>query len=112
MAKYLTWNSKRSTFVKKTSMLNPVKSLGYIKCSSSTNLLKALAILLNATDRKSAVDWEHLKPSKNHQNHQKKKKKKKKKSKKEHISVGDQQAYYLDVFLRTLLTTEKRLTGW
>ena len=88
-------------------MLNPVKSLGYIKCSSSTNLLKALAILLNATDRKSAVDWEHLKPSKNHQNHQKKKK-----SKKEHISVGDQQAYYLDVFLRTLLTTEKRLTGW
>ena len=107
MAKYLTWNSKRSTFVKKTSMLNPVKSLGYIKCSSSTNLLKALAILLNATDRKSAVDWEHLKPSKNHQNHQKKKKKKKN-SKKEHISVGDQQAYYLDVFFEDFTNDRKK----
>ena len=96
MAKYLTWNSKRSKFVKKTSMLNLVKSLGYIKCysSSSTNLLKALAILLDATDRKSAVDWEDLKPSEKSSKPQKKKKKKK-----EHISLGDQQAYYLQFFV-------------
>ena len=36
-AKYLTWNSVRIKFVKKTSMLNLVKSLGYIKCHSSNN---------------------------------------------------------------------------
>ena len=30
--KYLTWNSIRLKFVKKTSMPNPVKSLEYIKC--------------------------------------------------------------------------------
>ena len=99
MAKYLTWNSKRSKFVKKTSMLNLVKSLGYIKCysSSSTNLLKALAILLDATDRKSAVEWEDLKPSEKSSKPQKKNNKKKQK-KKEHISLGDQQAYYLQFF--------------
>ena len=33
--KYLTWNSLK--FVKKTSMLNPVKSIGYIKCYSSSS---------------------------------------------------------------------------
>ena len=31
-AKYLTWNSVRLKFVKKTSMPNPVKSFEYIKC--------------------------------------------------------------------------------
>ena len=36
-AKYLTWNSIRLKFVKKTSMPNPVKSLGYIKCHSSSS---------------------------------------------------------------------------
>ena len=34
-AKYLTWNTWRLNSVKKTSMTNPVKSLGYIKCHSS-----------------------------------------------------------------------------
>ena len=33
-AKYLTWNSRWLTFVRKTSMLNPNKSLGYINLSS------------------------------------------------------------------------------
>ena len=33
-AKYLTLNSIRFKFVKKTSIPNPVKSLGYIKCYS------------------------------------------------------------------------------
>ena len=36
-AKYLTWNSIRSKSEKKTSMPNPVKSLGYIKCHSSSS---------------------------------------------------------------------------
>ena len=42
-AKYLTWNSIRLKFVKKTSMSNPVKSLGYIKCHSlsSPRLVKS-----------------------------------------------------------------------
>ena len=33
-AKHLTWNFVRLKFVKKISMPNPVKSLGYIKCYS------------------------------------------------------------------------------
>ena len=42
-AKYLTWSSIRLKFVKKTNMPNPVKSLGYIKCfsSSSPRLVKS-----------------------------------------------------------------------
>ena len=36
-SKYLSWNSIRLKFVKKTSMPNPVKSLGYIKCYSSSS---------------------------------------------------------------------------
>ena len=35
--KYLTWNSVRLKFVKKTSMSNSVESLGYIKCYSSSS---------------------------------------------------------------------------
>ena len=64
-AKYLYWNSTRLMFVKKTRMPKPVKSLGYIKChsSSSSRSLKALAILSDTTVRRSAVDWEDLKPS-------------------------------------------------
>ena len=31
--------------------------------------------------------------------------------KKGHISLGDQQFYYLQVFSKTLLATERRLTG-
>ena len=50
------------------------------------NLLKALAILSDTTVRRSAVDREDLKPYW--------------KSEKVHISVGDQQSYYLQVFQR------------
>ena len=48
---------------KKTGLPNPVKSLGYIKyySLSSSNLLKALEILSDATVRRSAVDQEDLK---------------------------------------------------
>ena len=50
------------------------------------DLLKALAILSNTTVRRSAVDQEDLKPYW--------------KSEKGHISLGDQQSYYLQVFQR------------
>ena len=61
------------------------------------DLLKALAILSETTVRRSAVDREDLKPYW--------------KSEKGHISLGDKQSYYLQVFSKTLLTTERRLTG-
>ena len=35
--RFLTWNSITLKLVKNTSMLNPVKSLGYIKCYSSSS---------------------------------------------------------------------------
>ena len=34
---YLTWNSIKLKFVKKTSMPNSIESLGYIKCYSSSS---------------------------------------------------------------------------
>ena len=36
-ANYLTWNSWRLKFLKKTSLPNPVKSVEYIKCYSSSS---------------------------------------------------------------------------
>ena len=61
-AKYLTQNSIRLTFIKKTSMSNPVKSLGYVKCyrlsrsipvkSSSSSILSDLTVRRSAVDQK------------------------------------------------------------
>ena len=72
--------------MKKTSMSDSAKSLRYITCYNSTSpdLLKATAILSDTTVRRSAVDQEDLKPYW--------------KSEKDHISLGDQQSYYLQVF--------------
>ena len=50
------------------------------------DLLKALPILSDTTVRRSAVDWEDIKPYW--------------KSEKDHISLGDQQFYYYQVFQR------------
>ena len=36
-AKYLTWNPTSPEIMKKTSLLNPVESLRYIKCHSSSS---------------------------------------------------------------------------
>ena len=55
-AKYLTRDSIRVKFVKNTSMPNPVKNLVYV----APELIKALAILSDATVRRSAVDQEDL----------------------------------------------------
>ena len=62
----------------------------------SPSLLKALAILSDATARRSAVYWEDLKPYW--------------KWEKGHISLGEQQSYYLQVTI--LLFAERRLTAW
>ena len=87
-SKYLSWNSIRLKFVKRTSMSDPVKSLRYITCYNSTSpdLLKATAILSDTTVRRSAVDQEDLKQYGN--------------KKKSHNSLDDQQSYYLQVFQR------------
>ena len=69
-------------------MSNPIKSFGYIKCYSSISPrpLRVLAILSGTTVRRSAVDREDLKPDW--------------RSEKCHVSLGDQQFYYLQVFQR------------
>ena len=56
-AKYLTWSSIRLKFVKKTNMPNPVKSLGYVECfsSSSPRLVESASNLPDTTVRKSVV---------------------------------------------------------
>ena len=93
--------------MKKTSKLNPVKSYGYIKCYSSSSPRPItsptnyqIQILSDTNVRRSAIDREDLNPYW-------------KSEKKGHISLGDQQSYCLQVFTnhKTLLTTEKRLTG-
>ena len=75
--------------MKKTSKPNSIKGLGYLKCYSLISprtIKKALVILSDTTVRRSAVDREDLKPYW--------------KSEKGHISLGDQQSYYLQVFQR------------
>ena len=62
-------------------MPNPVKTLHISSATAreAPDLLKALAVLLDATVRISAVDQEDLNHTEN--------------LKKDHISVGDQQSY-------------------
>ena len=48
--------------MKNTSIPNPVKSIGYMKCCSQSGLLKARAILSDTTAIRSAVDRKELKP--------------------------------------------------
>ena len=54
----------RLKFVKKASMPNPVKRLGYLSATArvALNLLKALAVISDTNVRRSAVDREDLKP--------------------------------------------------
>ena len=98
--KYMTSNSLRLRFVKKTSMSNLVKSLSYIKCYSSSTSRPAKSpsnsIRYNCLKIYSWLRRPKTIP---------------KKRKKIHISQNVQQTYYLQVF-QTLLTTERRLTGW
>ena len=84
---YLTWNSIRLNFVKNTSMPNPVQSLGYIKwCSSSrpspvkrpSNSIRYNWQKISSWSRRLETKLEIRK--------------------KGHISIGDQQSCYLQVF--------------
>ena len=92
-AKYLTWNYTSLRFAKKASMTNPFKSLGYIKCysSSSPRPVKSPSNSIRYNCHK--ISWEDLKPYW--------------KSRKKVISLGDQ---LFASFSKTLLTTERRLT--
>ena len=94
-AKYLTWNSIWLKFVKKTSMPNTVKSIGYIKCYSSSNHNPSNSIRHNCW---SAVDREDLKPYW-------------KSEKRSHFSRWSTILLFTS-FSKTLLTTERRLRGW
>ena len=87
MVKYLTWNSIRLTLVKKTSIPNYVKSLGYIKChswsshrtvKSPSNSIRYNCENLYSWSRRPKTIPEI--------------------GKKGHISLGNQQSYYLQVF--------------
>ena len=97
-AKYLTWNSMRLTFVKKTSMPNLAKSLGYIKRygSSSPRPVKSPSNSIRYSC-KNIYSWSRR------QNHTGN-------LKKDHIALGDQQVYFLQLFQR-LLTAASRLIG-
>ena len=96
--KYLTWNSIRLNFVKKTSKPNPIKTLRYIKCCNSNSLrhIKSLGILSDTTVRRSAVNREDLKPYW-------------KSEKRPHFSRWSTILLFTS-FSKTLLTTERRLT--
>ena len=78
----------RLMFVKETSMPIPVKSLGYVTChsSSSSRPVKGPAVVCHATVRRSGADQKDLKPYWNQQ--------------KGHISLDDQQSYYIQVFFK------------
>ena len=93
---YLTWNSIRRKFAKKTSMPNPVENLDISRATIrvAPDLLKALSILSDTTVRRSPVDTEDLKPYW--------------KSEKSHISLSDQQSYYLQAFQRLPSTVNHR----
>ena len=79
---------EKTAYWHKVSTSNPVASLGYIKCYSSIapDILKALAILSNTAVRSLQL----IEKTCNHAANQKK----------EHIFLGGQKAYYLQVFRR------------
>ena len=89
-AKYLTWNSIGLRFVKKTSIPNPVKSLKYIKCysSSSPRLIKSPS---NSTRYNCQKIWSW--------------------SRRPKTILETRKNLLLTSFSKTLLTTERRLTG-
>ena len=88
-AKYLTWNSIGLKFVKKTSIPNPVKSLKCIKCYSSSSP-RPIKSPSNSTRYNCQKIWSWSRTPKTIQETWKK----------GHISLGDKQTYYLQVFQR------------
>ena len=61
-AKYLTWYI-RLKFAKKTCMSNPLAlEMSSVTAQVAPDLLKASSSLSDKTVRRSAVDWEDLKP--------------------------------------------------
>ena len=85
-ARYQTWNSIKTNFVKRTSMPNTVKSLGYIKCYSSSSPW-SLKSPSNSTryDCQKIWSWSRRPTTIL------------KTRKKSGISLGDQQSYYCSI---------------
>ena len=90
-AKYLTRNSIRLKFVKNTSMPITVKSLRYIKYYSS-NSPRPVKFLSNSIrcNCQNICRW----------------------SRRPKTILEIRKATFFHIFLETLLTTERRLTGW
>ena len=98
-AKYLTWDSSKLKFVKKTSISEAVKSLRYIKCysSSSPRPVKSPSISKGTDVRRSVGDREDLKLYW-------------KSEKRPHFYRWSTILLFTS-FSKTLLTTERTLTG-
>ena len=86
-AKFLTWNSIRLKFAKKASIPNPIKSLGYIKCQSSSGP-RPVKSLFNSIRYNCQKICSWLRRPKT----------KLEIKKKDVISLGDQQPYYFQVY--------------
>ena len=99
-AKYLTWNFIRLKFVKKTSMPNPVKSLGYIKCHSS-NSSRPVKSPRNSTRYNCNKIFSWLRRPKTILENRKR----------PYFSMSSTLLLFTS-FSKTLLTTERRLTRW
>ena len=90
-AKYLTWNSIRLKFVKNTSMPITVKNLGYIKYYSSSSP-RPVKFLSNSIRCNCQNIWSWSRRTK--------------------TILEIRKATFFRIFLETLLTTERRITGW
>ena len=97
--KHRTWNSIRFKFVKKISSPNSVKAFDISSTTArvARDLLKSLAILLDTTIRRSAVDWEDLKLYW--------------KLQKKGLFLQEINKPIIYNFFKNLTTTERRLTG-
>ena len=93
-AKYLARNSIRLNFAKTTSMLNPVKSIRCIKCYSWSSPKSFYQIQLSENLQLTDKTWNHTEDQ----------------GKKPHFSRWST-SLLSTCFSKTLLNTERRLTG-
>ena len=96
----LTWNSTRLEFVKKNSMPNPVKTFGYSKCYSSSSP-RPVKISINSVRYNCQMICSWLRRPKTILGI----------TEKPHFSKWSKILLFTS-FSKTLLTTERRLTGW
>ena len=83
-AKYLAWNSIRRKFMKKTGSTNSVENLGYIRCYSSSSPRPVKSLSNSVTHNCQKICSWSRRPKTILEI-------------RGHISLGDQQSYYLHV---------------